>query len=156
MEQRKHWWQGYPWRMIQTNLREIDMEDMDAEKFAQDLQDFGATVVTLNAAGIIASYDTKLDFHTQSDYLHGDSLQAVIDACHKRGIRVIARTDFSKIRYPLYERHPEWAYRDRDGNIVNYNGDVQTCPNGGYQGEAMFTILRHVHHPARGPVHPHL
>ena len=144
MEQRKHWWNGYPWRMIQTNLRQIDMEDMDAERFAQDLQDFGATVVTLNAAGIIASYDTKLDFHTKSDYLHGDSLQSIIDACHKRGIRVIARTDFSKIRYPLYERHPEWAYRDRDGNIVNYNGDVQTCPNGDYQGEAMFTILREV------------
>ena len=144
MEQRKHWWDGYPWRMIQTNLRQIDMEDMDAERFAQDLQDFGATVVTLNAAGIIASYDTKLDFHTKSDYLHGDSLQSIIDACHKRGIRIIARTDFSKIRYPLYERHPEWAYRDRDGNIVNYNGDVQTCPNGDYQGEAMFTILREV------------
>lgn len=144
MVQRKHWWDGYPWRMIQTNLREIDMEDMDAEKYAQDLQDFGVTVVTLNAAGIIASYDTRLDFHTKSDYLHGDSLQSVIDACHKRGIRVIARTDFSKIRYPLYEKHPEWAYRDRDGCIVNYNGDVQTCPNGGYQGEAMFTILREV------------
>ena len=130
--------------MIQTNLREIDMEDMDAEKFARDLQDFGATVVTLNAAGIIASYDTRLDFHTRSDYLHGDSLQSVIDACHRRDIRVIARTDFSKIRYPLYEQHPEWAYRDRNGNIVNYNGDVQTCPNGGYQGEAIFTILREV------------
>ena len=40
MDQRKHWWDGYPWRMIQTNLRQIDMEDMDAEKYAQDLQDF--------------------------------------------------------------------------------------------------------------------
>ncbi len=144
MDQTKHWWEGYPWRMIQTNLREIDMEDIDAEKYAQSLQNFGATVVTLNAAGIIASYDTKLDFHTPSDYLHGDSLQAIIDACHKRGIRVIARTDFSKIRYALYEKHPDWVYRDKDGNIVNYNGDVQTCPNGGYQGEAIFTILREV------------
>ena len=144
MDHRKHWWDGYPWRMIQTNLREIDMEDIDAEKYARDLQNFGATVVTLNAAGIIASYDTGLDFHIKSDFLHGDSLQAVVDACHQRGIRVIARTDFSKIRYPLYELHPDWAYRDQDGRIVNYNGDVQTCPNGGYQGEAMFTILREV------------
>ena len=142
MDQKKHWWDGYPWRMIQTNLREIDMEDINAEQYAQSLQDFGATVVSVNAAGIIASYETRLAFHTRSDFLHGDSLQAIIDACHKRGIRVIARTDFSKIRYALYEQHPEWAYRDKDGNIVNYNGDVQTCPNGGYQGDAIFTILR--------------
>ena len=144
MDQKKHWWDGYPWRMIQTNLREIDMEDINAEQYAQSLQDFGATVVSVNAAGIIASYETRLAFHTRSDFLHGDSLQAIIDACHKRGIRVIARTDFSKIRYALYEQHPEWAYRDKDGNIVNYNGDVQTCPNGGYQGDAIFTILREV------------
>lgn len=144
MEQKKHWWEGYPWRMIQTNLREIDMRDIDAETYAQSLQDFGATVVTLNAAGIIASYETNLDFQTKSDYLTGSSLREIIDACHKRGIRVIARTDFSKIRYPLYEKHPEWAYRDKDGNIVNYNGDVQTCPNAGYQGDAMFDILREV------------
>lgn len=142
MEQKKHWWEGYPWRMVQTNLREIDMEDIDAEAYARQMKDFGATVVTLNAAGIIASYDTRLPFHTKSEYLHGSSLREIVDACHKRGIRVIARMDFSKIRFPLYERHTDWAYRDRDGNILNYNGSVQTCPNGGYQGEAMFEILR--------------
>ena len=107
MEKGMHWWDGYPWRMIQTNLREIDMEDIDAEAYAQSLQDFGATVVTLNAAGIIASYETGLEYQTKSSFLHGDSLQDLIDACHDRGIRVIARTDFSKIRYPLYEKHPE-------------------------------------------------
>ena len=59
-----NWWTNYPWRMIQTNLRETDMEDINAEEYAKDLADFGATVVLLNAAGIIASYDTKLDFQT--------------------------------------------------------------------------------------------
>ena len=98
-----NWWTNYPWRMIQTNLRETDMEDINAEKYARNLADFGATVVLLNAAGIIASYDTKLDFQTKSAYLHADSLSQIIDACHKRGIRVIARTDFSKVRYELYK-----------------------------------------------------
>ena len=51
----KHWWQGYPWRMLQTNLREIDMADIDADAYAEQLKEYGATVVTLNAAGIIAS-----------------------------------------------------------------------------------------------------
>ncbi len=139
-----NWWTNYPWRMIQTNLRETDMEDINAEEYAKDLADFGATVVLLNAAGIIASYDTKLDFQTKSAYLHADSLSQIIDACHKRGIKVIARTDFSKVRYELYEKHPEWAYRTKDGNIVSYNGDVHVCPNGDYQQKYMFEILKEV------------
>lgn len=139
-----NWWTNYPWRMVQTNLRETDMEDINAEKYASDLADFGATVVLLNAAGIIASYDTELDFQTKSAYLHADSLSQIIDACHKRGIKVIARTDFSKVRYELYEKHPEWAYRTKDGNIVSYNGDVHVCPNGDYQQKYMFEILKEV------------
>lgn len=139
-----HWWHNYPWRMIQTNLRETDMADIDADTYAQQLADYGATVVTLNAAGIIASYQTSLDFQTQSPYLTGSSLRQLIDACHARGIRVIARMDFSKLRLPIYEQHPDWAYRDKDGQIVNYNGNVQTCPNGLYQKEKSLEILREV------------
>lgn len=137
----KHWWDGYPWRMVQTNLREIDMENIDAASYAQELADFGATVVTLNSAGIIASYDTKHPYQAKSEYLHGDSLGMLIDACHEQGIRVIARTDFSKVHFDIYEKHPDWAYRTADGEIMNYNGDVQMCPNGEYQQKVMFEIL---------------
>lgn len=137
-----HWWENYPWRMIQTNLREIDMEDMDAKKYVEDLKDFGATAVTLNTGGIIASYDTELEYHKKSDYLHGDGLGAIIDECHKAGIKVIARMDFSKVRYEVYEKHPEWAYRRADGEIVNYNGDVHTCPNSDYQQKYALEIVK--------------
>ncbi|MEA3406749.1 MAG: hypothetical protein U9R48_01545 [Chloroflexota bacterium] len=92
----KDWWQDYPWRLIQTNLREIDMLDIDAQRFMADLQAFKATVVLLNVGGIIASYSTELPFHFQSPFLEGDSLQEIISACHARDIKVLARTDFSK------------------------------------------------------------
>ena len=49
------WWETFPWRMVQTNLREIDMADMDAKSYVDELKQYHATVVTLNAAGIIAS-----------------------------------------------------------------------------------------------------
>ncbi len=140
----KHWWEGYPWRMIQTNLRQIDMADINAKEYAGQLKAFGATVVTLNAAGIIASYQTKHPYQAQSEYLTGDSLRQLIDACHEEGIRVIARTDFSKVHYELYEQYPEWAYRTAKGEIVNYNGDVHVCPNGEYQQKIMFEILEEV------------
>lgn len=139
-----HWWEGYPWRMIQTNLREVDMEDMDAEAYALQLQQFGATAVLLNAAGIVAGYDTKLPFQPRSAHLRGDSLRQMIDACHRRGIRVICRTDFSKVRYAVYQQHPDWAYRTPEGEILNYNGDVSVCPNSEYQQERKLDILREV------------
>lgn len=142
MSKTKHWWEGYPWRMIQTNLREPDMTDLDAKRYVQDVKEFGATVVMLNAAGIVASYDTKVPCHTPSQYLTGDSLRTLLDECHQEGIRVIARTDFSKVRYPLYEAHPDWAFRTAKGEIVNCNGDVQVCPSSGYLQEGVYDILR--------------
>ncbi len=128
--------------MIQTNLREIDMRDIDAARVVADLEAFHANVLMINAAGIIASYPTKLPYHFQSPYLTGSSLAEIVDACHRADIRVIARTDFSKVRRPVYEEHPGWAYRTPEGGIVDYNGDVHVCINGAYQQECMFEILR--------------
>lgn len=147
-----HWWQTTPWRMVQTNLPEQAMAGIDAEQFAQSLEEFGATVVNLNAAGIIASYPTKLDFQPQSRYLTGDSLLDLVNACHRHGIRVIARTDFSRIRREVYERHPDWAARLGDGSIVDYHGYVSVCPNSEYQNEAMFRVLEELFntHPFDG------
>ncbi|HUZ16823.1 MAG TPA: beta-galactosidase trimerization domain-containing protein [Spirochaetia bacterium] len=136
------WWQETGWRQIQTNLREIDMEDMNAEVYVEQLKAFKASVVMINAAGIIASYPTELPFHFQSPFLKGDSLEKIISACHAAGIHVVARTDFSKIRRPIYEAHPEWAYVGPNGHIVDYNGDVHACINGGYQREYVTTILQ--------------
>jgi hypothetical protein len=118
------------------------MEGINAESFVGDLKSFDTTVLVLNTAGIIASYKTNLKFHFQSEHLHGDSLQKIVDVCHKAGIRVIARTDFSKVRRPVFEQHPEWAYRTVDGKIVDYNGDVHVCINSGYQQEYMFEIVK--------------
>jgi len=137
----KKWWIDYPWRMVQTNMRQIDWADIDAEQYVRDLKAFDATVILINASGIIANYPANLDFEPVNPYLTGDSIAKIIDACHHAGIRVLARTDYSKIREPVYERHPDWAFRDAAGNIVNYNGDVQVCPNGPYQQEYMFRII---------------
>ena len=147
-----HWWETTPWRMVQTNLPEPDMADIDAAAFAKSLKDFGATVVNLNAAGIIASYETQLDFQPRSAYLTGDNLRRIIEECHQQGLRVIARTDFSRIRQDVYEQHPEWAARLADGSVVNYNGYISVCPNSDYQNTRVFEILRELFdtHPFDG------
>ena len=63
-----NWWQDIPWRMIQTNMRETDMLDINAEQFVKNLKEFDATVVLINTAGIIASYETGLKYHFQSEF----------------------------------------------------------------------------------------
>lgn len=138
---KKHWWEETPWRQVQTNLRQIDMLDIDAAEYVRQLQQFHATVVMINVGGILASYETRLPFHFQSPYLKGDSLVTIIDACHAAGIRVVARTDFSKIRRPIYAAHPEWAYRTVDGEIIDYEGNVHACICGGFQQEYAYQIL---------------
>ncbi len=128
--------------MLQTNMRQTDMEDLDAKAFVRDVKDFGATVIMLNTGGIIASYDTKVEDHTKSAYLHGDSLEKLMRLCRENGLRVAARMDFSKVRRPVYEKHPGWAYRTAGGEIVDYNGDVHMCMCGGWQQEKAFEIIR--------------
>ncbi len=137
-----NWWNGYPWRVIQTNFREIDTLNFDEDVFIESLKDFSCNAVMLNAAGLIASYPTELADHTRSAYLDGFDLRHLVERCHENGIKVIARTDFSKIPVAVYERHPDWAYRKPDGEPLIYNGYVQTCLSGGYQGGYMDEILR--------------
>jgi hypothetical protein len=127
------WWHHHPWRLVQTNLREIDMAAIDAERYVASLLAMEATVAMINTSGIVASYPTAHPFHTPSTYVHGDDLATIIAACHDAGIRVIARTDFSKVRRALYEQHPAWASIRADGSIVEEEGDVHVCVNGDYQ-----------------------
>ena len=64
----EYWWKDIPWRYIQTNLRQIDMLDMDAEAYVRELKKCNATIAMINTSGILASYPTKLKYHTQSPY----------------------------------------------------------------------------------------
>lgn len=140
----QYWWQDRAWRIVQTNLREIDMADMDAGEYVRQLQDFNANTVIINTGGIAASYDSHLPFHTRNRFLTGDSLKTVVRACQDAGIRVISRVDFSKVRTPLYEQHPEWAYVSPRGEIINYHGLIHMCFNSEYQQKYALDILREI------------
>ncbi len=110
------------------------MADIRADEYVRQLVQMHATVAMINVAGIIASYPTELPFHYQSPHLTGDPLEEIVAACHEQGIRVIARTDFSKVRRSLYEQHPEWASVYADGRVEDYHGNVHVCVNSDYQG----------------------
>ena len=136
------WWVNFPWRVVQANFSEIDTLNFDADVYIEELKSFHCNAVLINAGGMLASYPTKLADHPQSDYIDHFDLKALVEKCHENGIKAIARTDFSKMRRDVYERHPDWAFRTKDGDIIDYNGYVHTCLCGGFQGGYMDEIIR--------------
>src|SRR5215210_5969423 len=135
------WWNRTPIRLIQTNLREIDAL-MDVDAYVRSIEAASANVVLLNVGGIVANYPTKLPFHYKNTYMKGDLVGELLKRLHAKGIRVLGRFDVSKINETLAARKPGWLYVGTDGKNVNYNGQVHTCLNGGYQQQYTFDILK--------------
>src|SRR4051812_23658993 len=46
------WWNRMPYRLVQTNLREIDAT-MDVEAYVQSMVDASANIVLINVGGIV-------------------------------------------------------------------------------------------------------
>ena len=78
------WWLGQQ-RLIQTNLREIDAT-MDIDKYVQEVQDFGASVVLFNVGGIVANYPTELEYHWRNTFMKGDFAETVLKRLHENGL----------------------------------------------------------------------
>lgn len=143
---REGWW-NTAFGVFQTNLREIDVT-LDVEATLDDIQSHGATAWLLNVGGILAHYPTDLDFHTRNPHLAdrpgGDLVGDAVEAARRRGIRLLARMDFSKVTSTVIEEHPEWAFRTSDGALQIYEGLVSVCPSGDYYQRAMFEIVEEV------------
>ncbi|MCW3089444.1 MAG: Beta-galactosidase [Ferruginibacter sp.] len=137
------WWNRTPIRLIQTNLREIDAM-MDKDAFVNSIEAASANVVIINVGGIVANYPTRLPFHYPNPYMKGDLTGDLVERLHAKGIKVLGRFDVSKINESLAAKKPEWLYVGTDGKNVNYNGQVHTCVNGGYQQQYTFEILKEV------------
>jgi len=135
------WWNRAPYRLVQTNLREVDAT-MDTDAYVQSMVDASATVVLLNVGGIAANYPTKLPYQFRNTFMKGDLVGDLVKKLHDKGIKVIGRFDFSKLHEGLAAKKPEWLYVGTNGKHVNYNGQVHTCINGGYQQEYSKQILK--------------
>jgi hypothetical protein len=135
------WWNREPYRLVQTNLREIDAT-MDVDAYVKSMVDANVNIVLINVGGIVANYPTRLPYHFRNTFMKGDLTGDLINRLHAEGIRVIGRFDFSKINETLADKKPEWLYMSAAGKHVNYNGQVHTCINGGYQQEYSLEILQ--------------
>lgn len=140
------WWQR-PFRVFQTNLREIDA-GLDVAKVLDHLEDLGASAWLLNAGGIVSFYPSDLPFQRPSPWLveraSGDLIGDAIRQAHERGIRVICRIDLSKVDAELAAENPDWCFVTAAGRHQIYNGLHSTCPSGPYYQERSLDILREI------------
>ena len=136
---RKDWWKG-EYRILQTNLREIDVRQ-DPVRIARDVRAFGASAIVSNIGGIVAFYPTKLQFQYRNPYLKGDFVGRMVEAAHAEGLAYIGRFDLSKAMKPVFDAHPDWFMRNRDGSAREYAGTYQACPSGGWAQDYAFRIF---------------
>lgn len=137
------WWLNNNLRMIQNNLRSIDVQ-MDTKKYVETLKEFGANVTMIGCGGISSLYPTDLETQVRSPYLKDDFIYNIVEECHKNDIKVIVRFDFTKTDIELYEKHPEWFTVNTNGEPLLYNGTAAACVNGDYQQKHMFEVIKEV------------
>ncbi|WP_222429859.1 family 10 glycosylhydrolase [Paenibacillus cremeus] len=146
MTSERLWWQK-PLRIIQFNLQQKDAPLMDAEKIARESEEMGANVIVINAGGIVGWYPSQVRFHHVNEYMENgrDILREILDTCHARDIKVIARFDFALAEDYIYHQNPQWFARNPDGTVISRGNDrpglwrrlYTTCINNGYQNEAV-------------------
>ncbi len=140
------WWRK-PFRMFQTNLREIDA-GFDVERVADFIAAYGANAWLISVGGILSNYPTQLDFQTANPHLSvrssGDLIGDAASAAAARGIRLMARMDFSKVDHRRAEAHPEWCFIDAQGQPQVYNGLISVCPSGDYYQQRLFDVVDEV------------
>lgn len=136
------WWMTEPIRWVQTNLRQTDAA-LDPERLVGQLADMRANVLLFGMGGIVAYYRTAVEFHYPSPYLPPgrDMFGEVLNKAHARHILVVGRFDFSKTAKPVFDAHPEWFFRQANGEPVIYNGLYSTCINGDYYRSQAMKIL---------------
>ncbi|MBI3973888.1 MAG: hypothetical protein HY332_21635 [Chloroflexi bacterium] len=148
----RRWWHQ-PFRIVQTNLREIDA-GLDVERHLDMILDFGANVWEVNTGGIVSFYPTDLPYQHRSAWLaerpSGDLIGDAVAAAHARGVRILSRLDLSKCYPHVFEAHADWFYVGPQGGPQIYAGLYSTCPSGPYYQEKTWEILDEI--LARYPV----
>lgn len=137
------WWHR-PFSVFQTNLQEIDAT-LDVDATLDFIQDYGADTWLLNAGGIVAFHPSDLPFQSPSPHLaerpSGDLVGDAVTAAHERGIKLIARMDFSKVSSRVAREHPEWLFVSPQNQPQVYNTLYSVCPSAGYYQERTFDVL---------------
>ena len=145
------WWKDRPLRIYHPNMRELEVEDFDVDRFIKDCKDLHAEAIVFSTGGPYAFYDTKVPHHLRSPHMGDrDLLREVIEEAKLANIRVIARLDFSITNQDVFDEREEWFFFDQSGIPVEKkaaNGErfYRTRLLEGYRNEEVaFKVLHEV------------
>ena len=105
-----------PWAYAGSALSAKELAEKLAERYRQN----GVNTVFIYAYNVNlgAAYRTRYRGATVTDWGRQDLLARVVEACHARGIRVVAWMYSGRDR-AMWKKHPEWRERTRDGKDYN-------------------------------------
>lgn len=118
------WWYKQL-RIIQYNLQMKDTALMDPEKIADETEKMGGNAVVINLADSVLWYESAVRHQKINPYLPKDRdlIQELVDAFHKRNIKVFARGSFNGFEEKTFYQKPQWAKRRADGSPVMVGND---------------------------------
>ncbi|KAL3486173.1 hypothetical protein BJX62DRAFT_228944 [Aspergillus germanicus] len=126
----KNWWRK-PFSMLQASLREVDV-NMDVDKVASYISQLGADAWLIGNE-LVAQRSS------------GDLIADAYAAASARGMRLLARSDFSTVSRKVAEEYPEWCYVSHAGELQRHTRGLRSvCPIAGYSQERIFDILNEV------------
>lgn len=136
------WWLKEPIRLLQTNLRDFDV-NADPADLIRQVRHYHGNTLMVNMGGFVAFYPTTLEYHIRSRYMRDgrDFFGSLLDEAHRQNVRVIGRFDFSKLDESVYLRHPDWFFRNIKGEPHSQHGIYTPCVNGDYYQQHALDIL---------------
>lgn len=142
MEQR--YWYQKQLRILQTVLREPDLEDYSAKDVVAYMKAVHANCIVVNAGGIIDFFPIERELGRKNRFMgEQDMLADLTRECHENGIHVMVRIDFRGVEKERYEERPDWFAKDRDGNPKKEWADLyKPCYNSYYANECAQEYIR--------------
>jgi len=141
-------WFDRPMRWAQLTLVENDPGRFDPQFWLDYFTRIHADAVCLSAGGVVAYYPTDVPLHHRSDWLRGtDPFGELADACRRRNMVVIARTDPHAAHQDVYDTHPDWIAVDAEGRKRRHWASPElwvTCALGPYNFEFMTAVHREI------------
>lgn len=139
-----------PWhrrarRWGQTNLTEDDPQHYDDAFWRAYWKQTHCQGVIVNAGGIVAYYPSRFELQYRAEHLgHRDLFGEVVAAAREEGLAVLARMDSNRATGEVFEAHPDWFARDRDGEPIRARDRFTACVNSPYYSEYIPGILREI------------
>lgn len=142
MEQR--YWYQKQLRILQTVLREPDLEDYSAKDVVAYMKAVHANCIVVNAGGIIDFFPIERELGRKNRFMgEQDMLVDLTRECHENGIHVMVRIDFRGVEKERYEERPDWFAKDAEQNpVVGWKFIHKPCYNNRYANEHAQDFIR--------------